>query len=192
MRPSPLRDVDSLHSFCEAMGMPLPLGTMKSALRSSTMVAIVILAMTRQASAQGPVVPAPVCESPHTILALGASVLYPGIGHVYIGGGEQRRGHALAITATAGLTAMLASSFVTWARPRSDHLVDAAVWAGTGAYTFAWAFATSDIVPATIRERRRCARGDRRASVRVIPTQGARTADGRSTLGALMIWSVAY
>ena len=149
------------------------------------------LGTPQTASSQAAAVPLPMCRSSNPIVAVGASLLYPGLGHLYIGGGEQRRGQALAITATAGFAFMI-GSVIAYAGTQSDAVLDAGVSIGTGTYVLAWTFATADIVPAANRERRRCAGGDRRIGLRLVPVLGTKAANGRSALIVRAVWSVAY
>jgi hypothetical protein len=102
------------------------------------------------------------CPLPNPILAVVPEVFVPGVGHLLIGGGETKRGKVLLSSMLAG-TMLVVGSAATGAGSADHTAHDFAIDVGADAMIASWLLSIGDIIPAMIRERRRCERGDERS-----------------------------
>ncbi len=117
--------------------------------------------------------------------------MYPGLGHLYIARGERRRGTVLLATATAGSLAVLAALVVP-PITHSDAAFSSTLVAGVSAYEISNLASIIDIVPALVRERRRCARGDHRMSMSIRPTIPTLASPVRLASGLQLVARIEY
>ena len=102
------------------------------------------------------------CPLPNPILAVVPEVFVPGLGHLYIGGGETKRGKVLLSSMAAGMM-LIVGSAATGAGSADHTAHDFAIDVGADAMIASWLLSIGDIIPAMVRERRRCERGDERS-----------------------------
>jgi len=131
------------------------------------------------------------CDAANPALAVGASFVYPGLGHLYIARGERRRGTVLLATATAGSLAVLAAIVVP-PITRSDAAFTSTLVAGVSAYEISNLASIIDVVPALVRDRRRCARGDHRMSMVIRPNRPTLASPARLAGGFQLVARIDY
>ena len=102
------------------------------------------------------------CPLANPVIAVAPEVFVAGLGHLYIGGGETKRGRVLLGSMLAG-AALVVGSAATGAGETDHSAHDRVIDAGGGLMIASYLLSIGDIIPALIREQRRCQRGDARS-----------------------------
>jgi hypothetical protein len=157
----------------------MPSAIRNTLLRTTVAVALLVAREGSTALAQSG---SRVCHLKNPIIAVVPEVWVPGLGHVFIGAGELKRGKVLLGTTIAGGALIVGSQLVAPSGAGDAAARDNILNVGVGVMVASYVFSIVDIIPALVRDRRRCERGDTRVGWNVAPILRPAGVERRGTL----------